>query len=475
MTASNDVLWTADEAAAATGGTCTGDWRATGVSIDSRTVREGDLFVALKGPNFDGHAYVADALAKGAVAAVVAEAPAGAADEARLLRVADTMVALSGLARAARARSHAKVIAVTGSVGKTGTKEMLRLCLAAQGRTHATEGNLNNHWGLPLTLARMPRDAKYAVLEMGMNHAGELTPLSVLARPDVAVVTNVEAVHSAHFASVEAIADAKAEIFAGLAGGGVAVLNGDSPYFSRIAAAAGDARVISFGESTNADVRLLAYGATGTGGAVSIDLGGQALSYTIGAAGRHWALNSLAVLAAVRAAGADPLIAAGALNGMRAPKGRGAGLTVRLGRESFTVVDESYNASPASVRAALDVLGAMPASRRVAVLGDMLELGADSAVRHAALADAVAAAGVDLLYTCGENMRHLFDAVAQPLRGGHAANSENLKPMVVGAVRAGDVVVVKGSAGSRMGVVVDALLALDSNGNGAAKRAANGH
>lgn len=475
MSASGDVLWTAAEAAAATGGACAGDWRATGVSIDSRTVRAGDLFIALKGPNFDGHAFAAAALVKGAVAAVVADTPAGAIDEARLLRVADTMAALTGLARAARSRSRAKVIAVTGSVGKTGTKEMLRLCLAAQGRTHATEGNLNNHWGLPLTLARLPREAKYAVLEMGMNHAGELTPLSALARPDVAVITTVEAVHSAHFASVEAIADAKAEIFAGLAGGGVAVVNGDSPYFGRLAAAAGGARVVSFGESPGADVRLLAYRATGTGGAVSAALDGHTMSYTVGAAGRHWALNSLAVLAAVRAAGADPLIAAAALNGMRAPKGRGAAHAVRLGAETFTVIDESYNASPASVRAAFAVLGASPGARRVAVLGDMLELGADSAARHAALADAVTAAGVDLLYTCGGGMRHLFDAVAQPLRGGHAANSEDLKPMVVGSVRAGDVVMVKGSAGSRMGVVVDALLALDANGNGAAKRAANGH
>lgn len=475
MMSSPSTLWAAAEAAAATGGEAWGDWAATGVSIDSRTIRPGDLFIALKGPHIDGHDYVAEALEKGAAAVVVSELPEGLGRDAPILLVADTTEALTGLARAARARVQAKVIAVTGSVGKTGTKDMLRLALECQGRTHATEGNLNNHWGLPLTLARMPRDVRFAVLEIGMNHAGELTPLSELARPHVAVITTIEAVHSAHFADVEAIADAKAEIFAGLVGGGVVVLNRDNSYFDRLAAAAGSATVIGFGETMEADVRLQAIQETAEGSTLSVDLRGDGFSYELGVSGRHWALNSLAVLAAVTAVGGDAMIAARALKDMHAPPGRGARHTVKIDDGTFDLIDESYNASPISMSAAFDVLAASGADRTVAVLGDMLELGDESEATHIALSVPLNTAGIDLVYTCGRYMQGLFNALPQQTRGGHAANSESLAPMVAGAVRSGDAVMVKGSAGSRMGVVVDVLLALGgSNGTGAAKHAANG-
>lgn len=464
MTHAPQTLWTSDAAQAATGGRAHGAWQATGVSIDSRSVVAGDLFIAIKGPTFDGHLYVADALAKGAAAAVVTEIPEGLDAAAPLLLVDDALTALRGLARAARARSGAKVIAVTGSVGKTGTKEMLRRVLAAQGQTHATEGNLNNHWGLPLTLARMPEDTQFAVLEMGMNHPGELTPLSLLAQPDVAIVTAIEAVHSEHFDGIADIAEAKAEIFAGLVGGGVAIINRDTPYFDSLAAAAGDTRILGFGDSEQADVRLLSWEDASPGSAARIDLDGQALSYQLGVSGRHWAVNSLAVLAAVAVVGADPVAAANALQDMHAPKGRGAHHTVERDGGAFQLIDESYNASPVSMRAAFAVLAASKASRRVAVLGDMLELGEESLDLHVGLAAPIAEANIDVVYTCGANMHQLNDALEQTRRGGHAATSDTLAPLVTSAVRAGDVVMVKGSAGSRTGVIVDALLALGQKG-----------
>ena len=484
MTMATHPLWNAAEAQAATGGKIAGDWSVTGVSIDSRTVQKGDLFIALKGPSFDGHAFVADALAKGAAAAMVDAKPEGDVAEDRLLLVEDTTEALRDLARAARARSSARVIGVTGSVGKTGVKEMLTMALAGQGRTHATQGNLNNHYGLPLTLARMPRETEYAVLEMGMNHAGELTPLSLLARPHVAIITTIERVHSEYFESTEGIADAKAEIFKGLERNGTAILNQDNDYFGRLRAAAmaqGIDAIVGFGENDEAAAHLDSLQVKTGGSAVRASIMGEALSYSLGLAGRHWAMNSLAVLTAVKAAGAVLAWAAAALKDMHAPKGRGSRHPVKLGDQLLTVVDESYNASPVSMRAALSVLGETEiekGGRRIAVLGDMLELGADADGRHAALVDAVKKAGIDLVYTAGARMRHLWEALPHETRGGHAASAEQLSPIVTSAVRGGDVVMVKGSAGSRTGAIVDALLALDTNGengNGPERiRAANG-
>ena len=464
------ALWTAEQAMAATGGTCDASFQAQGVSIDSRGTEPGDLFVALRGPNFDGHDFVADALVRGAAAAVVDHAPANVVAGAPLLSVGDTFEALNGLGAAARARSRARIVAVTGSVGKTGTKEALRLVLSRQGRTAASVGSLNNHWGLPLSLARMVGDEQFGVFEIGMNHPGEITPLARLARPHVALILAVEAVHSAFFGGIEDIADAKAEVFTGLETDGVAVLNRDNLQYGRLAAAAqarGVSSIVTFGAHPEADVRVLEAQLRPTGSRVVATVAGAPLSYEIGIAGRHWVTNSLAVLAVVEAIGGDVARAAGALAEVRAPEGRGARRRVHVRGSHFELIDESYNASPVSMEAALAVLGQAPVAgdgRRVAVLGDMLELGADAAARHAELADILKQHGIDLVFTAGSEMAHLWSALPAPLRGGHASDSQTLAPLVTANVGPGDVVMVKGSAGSCMGVIVHALTALDAPG-----------
>ncbi len=465
MSASASPLWTSDEAVRATGGRSTAAWEATGVSIDSRTAEAGDLFIAIKGPNSDGHDFAAAAFARGASAAIVSRKPSGA-EAAPLLLVPDTQAALEALGSAARARSVAKVVAITGSVGKTGTKEALRLALERQGKTSASLASLNNQWGVPLSLARMPRDAAFGVFELGMNHPGELGPLSRLVQPDVAIITTIAAVHMAHFDTVMDIAEAKAEIFAGMSGG-VAVLNRDNPFFPVLvvnAYAAGVGRIISFGAHPEAQVRLLALKPGSAGSTVAAQLEGREIHYRLGVSGRHWALNSLAVLAAVSALGADTDAAAAALADLAAPKGRGRRHHITILDGSFELIDDSYNASPTSMRAAFEILSASepgPSGRRIAVLGDMLELGPDSPRLHAALADPLRAGRIDLVFTSGSFMAELHEALPAAMRGGHAANSDALVPILVPAIRPGDVVIVKGSFGSRMSKVIDALLALD--------------
>lgn len=461
------ALWTNETAAQATGGQAEGRWSAAGVSIDSRTLAPGELFVALQGPNFDGHAFVADALANGAAAAVVASRPEGLPSDAPLLLVADTLAALRGLGAAGRARSQARIAGITGSVGKTGVKEALALVLSRQQATHASVGSFNNHWGVPLSLARLPPSAGFAVFEMGMNHAGEITPLTSLVRPHVAAVTTVEAVHIENFASVEDIADAKAEIFAGLEPGGAAVLNRDNPHFDRLVQRAGEAgvgRIVAFGRSPAADARLIAADEDDLGSRIEADVLGTRLSFRVGVPGSHWAGNSLCVLACAALLGADITAAAAALADLRPPKGRGQRTRVRLKSGDFELIDDSYNASPPSMRASFEVLGrSRPGAggRRIAVLGDMLELGSDSALLHAGLAPALIENRIDKVYTAGPMSTFLRDALPPSMRGGHAASSAELAPLLAAAVGAGDVVAIKGSAGSRMRLVVDALLALD--------------
>jgi UDP-N-acetylmuramoyl-tripeptide--D-alanyl-D-alanine ligase len=459
-------LWTAAEIAAATGGRSTGGWRATGVSIDSRTVGPGDLFVALSGPNFDGHDFVADALKRGAAAALIARIPAGLPEGAPVALVDDTMRGLEALGRAARARTRAKVLGVTGSVGKTGTKEMLRVAFAGQGETYASVGSFNNHWGVPLSLARMPRDTGFGIFEMGMNHPGELRHLTRIARPEIALVTTVEPAHLGHFESVEAIADAKAEIFEGVPQGGAAVLNRDNPFHDRLeraVRAAGVERIISFGEGKEATVRLLTATLGATFSRIVAGVCGERIEYSLAVAGRHLVMNSLAVLAAVKAAGADVGGAAAALGRVEGLAGRGRRHRIALpGGGSFELIDESYNASPASMRAAFAVLAAAepaPGGRRIAVLGDMLELGSESERLHAELAEPLGKANVNHVFTVGRDMKRLHDALPPGLRGGHAANSVEMAEIMATVVRPGDVVTVKGSLGSRMAEVVKRLLA----------------
>ncbi|MGH6976568.1 MAG: UDP-N-acetylmuramoylalanyl-D-glutamyl-2,6-diaminopimelate--D-alanyl-D-alanine ligase, partial [Stellaceae bacterium] len=445
------VLWTATDAAAATGGTNTGAWSAQGVSIDSRSLLPGDLFVALKGPKYDAHEFVAPAIAKGAAAAMVAKTMTGAAKP--LLVVADTQRGLEDLGRIARTRTVAKVIGVTGSVGKTGTKEALRHALERQGATHASAGSLNNQWGVPLSLARMPRETVYGVFEMGMNHPGEIDALTRLVRPDVAVITTVEPAHLGFFPSVEAIADAKAEIFNGMDARGSAVLNRDNPYFDRLVAcakAAGVGRVIDFGAHADAAVHLIDCHLHASASAVTASVLGEIVDYCLALPGRHWVMNSLAVLATVHAAGGDIGTAAAAMATLEPMAGRGLRRKIAVAGGDALLIDESYNASPASMRAAIAVLGAARpenGGRRVAVLGDMLELGADSARLHAELADPLRDAGIDLVFTVGDAMRALYDALPARLRGAHATTVAAMADAVVHRLKNGDVVMVKGSYG----------------------------
>jgi UDP-N-acetylmuramoyl-tripeptide--D-alanyl-D-alanine ligase len=367
------------------------------------------------------------------------------------------------MGRAARARSHAKIIAITGSVGKTGSKEAMRMLLSREGKTHASSASYNNHWGVPLTLARMPRDCDYGVFEIGMNHAGEIAPLARMVRPHVAIITTVEAVHIEHFHSVAGIADAKGEIFVGLEPGGVAVLNRDNPHYERLKAhalASNAGRIVTFGESEAADVRGLRIIAKQDMTIVDATIFGMPLAYRVGMAGRHIALNSLGLIAAVHALGGDLALAAIALGDMTPPVGRGERTVLPMQGGEITLVDESYNANPASIRAALETLGQTEIGfrgRRIAVLGDMLELGGDAPRMHGDLAGAVTANSVDLVFAAGPLMKNLISALPPERRGGYANAAADLKSAVVSALRPGDVVMIKGSRGIRMEVVVEAI------------------
>jgi UDP-N-acetylmuramoyl-tripeptide--D-alanyl-D-alanine ligase len=436
----------------------------TGLSIDSRTILPGEAYFAIKGDVHDGHDFVAAALEAGAALAVVAASRrARFAADAPLLIVDDVLDALRELACASRARLNAQVIAVTGSVGKTSTKEALRAVLSAQGETHASVASYNNHWGVPLSLARCPATTRFAIFEIGMNHAGEIEPLVKLVRPHVAIITTVEPVHLEFFAGIEAIADAKAEIFAGVERGGAVLLNRDNSQFARLSANArerGISRIVSFGTDERSDARLLDLSLQATTSAVHANILGHEVTYKLGMPGRHVAMNSLAVLAAASLAGADLAIAALALSKIAPAAGRGVRRTLDVGTGEATLIDESYNANPASMRAALNVLGQAAVGargRRIAVLGDMLELGPTGSALHESLAEAVTANRIDLVYCCGPLMRNLWDALSAGKRGGYADSSASLQVQVVSAIRAGDAIMIKGSLGSRMKTIVNAL------------------
>jgi UDP-N-acetylmuramoyl-tripeptide--D-alanyl-D-alanine ligase len=437
----------------------------SGLSIDTRTLAAGDAFFAVAGDNRDGHEFVPAALKAGAGVAVVSVAKAGDMPHgAPLLVVPDVLEGLRQLARAARARSAAQFIGVTGSVGKTGTKEALRLALSRDGETHASAASYNNHWGAPLSLARCPASARFAVLEMGMNHAGEIAPLTRLVRPHVAIVTTVEPVHLEFFGTLEKIADAKAEIFEGVEPGGAAVINRDNSQFARLSRAANDAgvaHVISFGEHQKAEARLVKYALQPESSTVQARILGADVTYKLGAPGRHLILNSLAVLAAAKLAGADLALAALALADIAPASGRGARMVLTVPGGRAVLIDESYNANPASMRAALELLGQAPVDerdgRRIAVLGDMLELGPQGAELHRSLAKAVVANAIDLVFCSGPLMRSLWDALPSERRGGYAETSAALEAEVLGALRGGDAIMVKGSLGSKMGPIVKAL------------------
>lgn len=436
----------------------------TGISIDSRTLTPGEAYFAIKGDVHDGHDFVEAALKNGAALAVVSKTHADKFPaDARLLIVDDVLAGLVDLAKASRERLGAKVIAVTGSVGKTSTKEALLTVLSPQGETHASVASFNNHWGVPLTLARCPASVKFAVFEIGMNHAGEITPLVKMVRPHVAIITTVEPVHLEFFSGIEAIADAKAEIFTGVEPGGAAVLNRDNSQFARLSKSAKAAkikRIVSFGGDEKADARLIEVSLHPACSAVRARILGQDITYKIAMPGRHMVMNSLAVLAAAALAGADLALSALALAQLKPASGRGVRDALTLSEGTATLIDESYNANPASMAAAITVLGQAevgPRGRRIAVLGDMLELGATGPDLHRGLAEAIKMNGIDSVFCCGPLMRNLWEALPSTKKGGYADSSAALEPQVVSAIGAGDAIMVKGSLGSRMKLIVTAL------------------
>jgi UDP-N-acetylmuramoyl-tripeptide--D-alanyl-D-alanine ligase len=450
--------WTALSAEVATGGRATAPFVAHGVAIDSRRILPGELFVALTAAR-DGHDFVADAFARGAAAALVSRVPEGVTGPC--LVVPDVLAGLTALGAAGRARSRARVVAVTGSVGKTSTKEMLRVMLAAFGTVHAAEASFNNHWGVPITLARLPWDDEFAVVEIGMNHAGEIAPLARLARPHVALITAIAPAHIEHLGSLEAIAREKADLFTGLEPGGVAIWPTDTPTAPILAAAAGPAGVAFGREAT--DLRLVAVRQTGGALVAECRVGDTDLLVRLADAGPHFALNALGCLGVARALGLDLALAAQALGRWRPPAGRGARERIVMDPATgaaFTLIDDAFNANPVSMAAALEVLAAAtpgPGGRRIAILGDMLELGPTEAADHAALAAHPGLAGVAVVHCVGPRMAHLHAALPAEKRGRRADRVEDLGAGLGGLVHPGDVVLVKGSKGSLVSRAVDLL------------------
>ena len=463
-------LWTSEDAAQATGGQATGDWQATGVSIDTRTIAAGDLFVALKDIR-DGHDFVAAALEKGAVAALVTHRPEGVPKDAPLLVVEDVLTALEQLGRAARVRTKAQVVGVTGSVGKTSTKEMLRCVLTKQGRTHVAEASYNNHWGVPLTLARMPAETDFAVIEIGMSNPGEIGPLAQMAQLDVAMITTVAAAHLEAFNSVSDIAVEKSAILNGLKSGGQAILNADVST-SRIlidAAEACGAVKVMFGEH-GADWRATDVRLTDEVTIITAQHEDHEYLFKLAVPGRHFAMNAVGVLAVVAALGADVGQAGRDIFDWVPPGGRGTRETVQLdaatAQDSLDLIDDAFNANPTSMTAAFEILaaaqprdnvGRIIKGRRIAILGDMLELGPSEREMHRAIAHNNDLQSFDIVHCIGPRMKHLWDALPEANRGEWSETADGFKGQVARFVDAGDVVLVKGSKGSKVSTIVDAI------------------
>ena len=463
-------LWTSAEAAAATGGRAVGDWACNGVSIDTRTLEPGDLFVALKDVR-DGHEFVAQALEKGAAAALISRIPDGVAEDTPLLIVDDVLAGLEALGRAARARTAAKVAAVTGSVGKTSTKEMLLAMLSDQGRTHASVASYNNHWGVPLTLARMPKDTEFAIIEIGMNHPGEIAPLARMAQPDVAMVTTVAAAHLEAFENVAGIAVEKASIFEGVKPGGVAVINADIEHAAILMAKAVDRRLreLEFGEH-GFQFKLLDVNVQDDTTVVQADADGTPFLFKIATPGRHFAMNGLGALAVVQALGGDLALAAQSLGRWSPYKGRGVRERILLDpvetHLALDLIDDSYNANPTSMAASLEVLaaaavtndiGRLSKGRRIAFLGDMKELGDDAEALHAGLAHLEAMKNIDMVHCVGPLMRALYEALPEHQRGAWTETSDEMVAGLRQKLDSGDVVLAKGSLSMKLGLIVDAI------------------
>lgn len=449
------TLWSAQQAALATGGRAVGGWAVTGVSIDTRTLQTGDLFVALKAAR-DGHDFVADALAAGAGAALVSRVPDGVDDTAPLLIVPDVQTALEDLGRAARARTEAKVIGVTGSVGKTSTKEMLRHMLGACGKTHASVASYNNHWGVPLTLARMPADTEFAVIEIGMNHPDEIAPLAKMAAPDVAMVTTVAEVHLEAFDDINGIALEKASIIDGLVPNGVAIINADTPCTKVIETYTKDVTTRWFGAAA-AEASLSDVQVKGAETHAVLQLEGATYPVTIGTAGRHFAMNALGALLAVGYLGADRRTAVTGLAAWNPLGGRGARQKLKIYSGTLDLIDDAYNANPTSLHAAMQVLAEADAPRKIAFLGDMKELGEKEHDFHREVAHWPCTDAIDIIHTVGPLMKSLHDVLPDGKRGQHFGDSAAMAAQAAHLVQAGDAVLLKASLSTNMRKVVDAL------------------
>lgn len=454
--------WNTIDLVKATGGHPIGTVTGEGVAIDSREIGGGDLFIALVGDRFNGHDYVGEAFKAGAASAVVSQVPKDISHDSPLLLVNDTLLALRDLGRLAREHSKARVIGVTGSVGKTGTKEMLRICLSSLASVHVNMKSHNNAIGVPLTLANLRQQNDYAVVEMGMNHKGEILDLTSLVRPHVALITSIAETHIGNFANLNEIAEAKAEIFQGLEDPGLAILNRDNPFYRQLREAAETRaqRCLTFGKARDATVRLIDCQSLENQCVLTADVAGETIRYTLGVSGLHWAYNSLGVIACIYGLGEDVQRAADSLSSFDLMPGRGRVYSLHSGTKNYTLIDESYNASPTSVSAALKVLGGRKpgrSGRRIAVLGDMLELGNREQGLHAGLSVDVIAAGLSSVLTVGSRMRYLRDSLPKSLRGPHFDSAAEVVGPLVAEIKDGDVVLIKGSFSTQMGSVVDAL------------------
>lgn len=467
----SEPLWTSDEAAAATSGSATTEWACHGVSIDTRTLQKGDLFVALKAAR-DGHDFVAQALDNGAAAALVTHRPEGVAEDAPLLIVSDVLTALEDLGKAARARMAGQVVAVTGSVGKTSTKEMLRKVLGGQGRVHASVASYNNHWGVPLTLARMPAATDLAVIEIGMNHPGEIAPLVAMAQPNVAIVTTVAPAHLAAFESIEGIAHEKASIFSGLKPDGTAIFNGDLEVSDILEKTAKKhaTHLLRFGQNQGCDLWLKEVAIKDTATVGTAEISGAPVLFKIAVPGRHYAMNAMSVLATVDALNLDLAIAIADLGQWEPGAGRGLRQVIALDpadtRPTIELIDDAYNANPASMAASLEVLagaevkdniGRISRGRRIAYLADMGELGETEVQIHQGLAALPSLEQVDRVHCIGPLMAHLYEALPSEKRGRWSENVDGMVDGIAKDLDAGDVVMAKGSLSMGMARLVDAI------------------
>lgn len=455
------VLWNSAMLASALGISIDSTITATGVSIDSRTIKSGQIFIAIKGENLDGNDYVSEALEKGASLCIINKNNKSLkAYKEQIVEVDDTLEALNKLAIYARYQLKGKVIGITGSVGKTSTKEMLKIALEDQGKVYASQGNFNNHYGLPLCLANMPADTEYAILELGMSSVGEITHLTQLAKPNIAIITTVEAVHLEFFNSISAIAAAKAEIFEGMKKGDTAIINFENPYHQIILGFARDAglNILSFSQEQKTNFKLESYEVRSGKAYIKAECMGRDIDYVLGATGIHLALNSLAVLAAVYAVGAELPYASRCLVKFKAQQGRG--LVHKISARKLIVIDDCYNAAPASVKAAIANLGGYKSgkNRLIAVLGNMLELGSQSPEMHSELVHDIINHGIDRVYTVGSLMQHLYDKLPLEIAARHAGHANEIADIVVSEIKAGDVILIKGSNSMKMSTVVNKIL-----------------